>query len=106
MTEKKARKRANPQDYMPEAEEVARELSKAGSMDDFFGKEGIFARLFANTLEQMLEEELTDQLGYEPYEVKGKAQLREQPEWSLQQEGAHLRRGHPHPGAARPEWRL
>jgi putative transposase len=72
MTEKKARKRANPQDYMPEAEEVARELSKAESMDDFFGKEGIFARLFANTLEQMLEEELTDQLGYEPYEVKGR----------------------------------
>jgi hypothetical protein len=50
MTEKKARKRANPQDYMPEAEEVARELAKAESMDDFFGKEGIFARLFANTL--------------------------------------------------------
>ena len=72
MTEKKARKRANPQDYMPEAEEVARELAKAESMDDFFGKEGIFARLFATTLEQMLEEELTDQLGYEPYEAKGR----------------------------------
>jgi putative transposase len=72
MTEKKARKRANPQDYMPEAEEVVRELAKAESMDDFFGKEGIFARLFANTLEQMLEEELTDQLGYEPYEAKGR----------------------------------
>jgi len=57
---------------MPEAEEVARELAKAESMDDFFGKEGIFARLFANTLEQMLEEELTDQLGYEPYEAKGR----------------------------------
>jgi putative transposase len=72
MTEKKARKRANPQDYMPEAEEVARELGKAESMDDFFGKDGIFARLFASTLEQMLEEELTDQLGYEPYEAKGR----------------------------------
>jgi hypothetical protein len=58
MTEKKARKRANPQDYMPEAEEVVRELAKAELMDDFFGKEGIFARLFANTLEQMLEEAL------------------------------------------------
>jgi putative transposase len=72
MSEKKPRKRANPQDYMPEAEEVARELAKAESMDDFFGREGIFARLFANTLEQMLEEELTDHLGYEPYEAKGR----------------------------------
>jgi transposase-like protein len=41
-------------------------------MDDFFGKEGIFARLFAKTMEQMLEAELSDQLGYEPYEVKGR----------------------------------
>ena len=72
MMEKKPRKRANPQDYMPEAEEVARELAKAESMDDFFGKEGIFARLFADTLEQLLDEELTDQLGYEPYEAKGR----------------------------------
>jgi putative transposase len=72
MTETEPRKRANPQDYMPEAEEVARELAKAESMDDFFGRDGIFARLFANTLEQMLEEELTDHLGYEPYEAKGR----------------------------------
>ncbi len=41
-------------------------------MDDFFGKEGIFARLFATTLEQMLEGELTEQLGYEPYEAAGR----------------------------------
>lgn len=72
MTEKQARKRANPQDYMPEAEDVARELAQAETMDDFFGRDGIFARLFANTLEQMLEEELTDHLGYEPYEAKGR----------------------------------
>ena len=57
---------------MPSAEAVARELSSAKSMDDFFGKDGIFARLFANTLEQMLEAELTAHLGYEPYEAKGK----------------------------------
>jgi hypothetical protein len=38
---------------MPGAGEVARELATAKSMDDFFGKEGIFARLFAKTLEQM-----------------------------------------------------
>ena len=70
--EKRSRKRANPQDYMPDAETVAAELGKAQSMDDFFGKEGIFAKLFANTLEQMMEAELTDQLGYEPYEAKGR----------------------------------
>ena len=57
---------------MPGAEEVARELASAQSVDDFFGKDGIFARLFARTLEQMLEAELTAQLGYEPYEAKGR----------------------------------
>ena len=72
MTQKKSRKRANPQRYMPDAETVAAELSKAESMDDFFGKDGIFAKLFANTLEQMMEAELTDHLGYEPYEEKGR----------------------------------
>ncbi|MCK4976692.1 MAG: hypothetical protein KAS36_07155, partial [Anaerolineales bacterium] len=56
---------------IPNAEEVARELGKATSIDDFYGKEGIFARLFSETIEQMLEAELTDELGYEPYEAKG-----------------------------------
>jgi putative transposase len=59
------------QEIMPSAEKVQRELGTAKSMDDFFGKEGIFSRLFANTLEQMLEAELSEKLGYEPYEVKG-----------------------------------
>ena len=62
----------NIQDLMPSAEEVQRELSKAKSMDDFFGKEGIFARLFAHTIEQMLETEMSEQLGYERYEIKGR----------------------------------
>jgi transposase-like protein len=66
------RKRANPQEHMPDAEHVAAELAKAESMDDFFGKDGIFAKLFASTLESMMEEELTDHLGYEPYEAKGR----------------------------------
>lgn len=57
---------------LPNAEAVQRELASAKSMDDFFGKEGIFARLFASTLEQMLEAELTEHLGYEPYEAKGR----------------------------------
>ena len=73
MTPKKeSRKRANPQAYMPDAEIVAKELSTAESMDDFFGKDGIFARLFADTLEKMMEAELTEELGYEPYEAKGR----------------------------------
>jgi transposase-like protein len=62
----------NIQDFMPSTEEVQRELSKAKSMDDFFGKEGIFARLFAHTIEQILEAELSEHLGYEPYEAKGR----------------------------------
>jgi len=60
------------QEIMPSAEEVQKELRTAKSMDDFFGKEGIFARLFAKTMEQMLEAELSEELGYEPYEAKGR----------------------------------
>jgi transposase-like protein len=56
----------------PELEKIQEELAKAESMDDFFGREGIFARLFAHTLEQMLEAELSDHLGYERYEAVGR----------------------------------
>jgi putative transposase len=62
----------DPLSSMPSAEEVQKELSKAKSMDDFFGREGIFARLFSKTLEEMLKAELTEHLGYEPYEAKGR----------------------------------
>ena len=44
---------------MPAPETVLQELSSATSMDDFFGKDGIFARLFAKTMESMLEAEMT-----------------------------------------------
>lgn len=57
---------------MPSLERIQQELASAKSIDDFFGKEGIFARLFATTLEQMLEAELTAELGYERYEAKGR----------------------------------
>ena len=57
---------------MPSLERIQAELGSAKSIDDFFGKEGIFARLFATTIEQMLEAELTAQLGYERYEAKGR----------------------------------
>jgi transposase-like protein len=68
----KSKKGKEIQEIMPSAEEVQKELAKAKSMDDFFGKEGIFARLFANTIETMLETELSEELGYEPYEAKGR----------------------------------
>ena len=58
--------------YLPSVEEIQEELGRAESIDDFFGKEGIMARLFARTLEQMLEAELTAKLGYERYEAKGR----------------------------------
>jgi len=53
-------------------ERIQQELATAKSIDDFFGKEGIFARLFAGTLEHMLEAELTAHLGYQPYAVEGR----------------------------------
>jgi putative transposase len=57
---------------MPSVERVQQELSSATSLDDFFGKDGIFARLFADTLEQMLDAELTAHLGYAKHAVEGR----------------------------------
>jgi transposase-like protein len=57
---------------MPSAEAVQRELATATSIDDFFGGDGIIARLFAQTLEEMMAAELTESLGYERYEAKGR----------------------------------
>jgi hypothetical protein len=37
---------------LPSVEKVRQELGRAESIDDFFGKEGIFAKLFAETLER------------------------------------------------------
>jgi putative transposase len=59
-------------DQLPAVEKIQQELGKAKSIDDFFGKEGILARLSSATLETMLEAELTAQLGYERYEAKGR----------------------------------
>jgi putative transposase len=72
MTEKRNTKKEEIQRDMPRAEEVQRELAKATSIDDFYGKDGIFSRLFANTIEQMLEAELTEDLGYERYDSEGR----------------------------------
>lgn len=72
MREKKNKDEKDIQAHMPSAEEVARELGKATSIDDFYGKDGIFARLFSKTIEEMLEAELTSELGYERYEAEGR----------------------------------
>lgn len=72
MAQKKHTIDPNNKNQMPNPEDVARELGKATSIDDFYGKDGIFARLFSDTIEQMMEGELTENLGYEPYEASGR----------------------------------
>ncbi len=73
MTRKKSTKNKPPPPVgMPSTEEVVWELSKATSIDDFYGKDGIFSRLFAKTIEEMLEAELSAELGYERYASKGR----------------------------------
>jgi transposase-like protein len=57
---------------LPPLEIIQRELGSAKSMDDFFGKEGIFSRVFGKTLETLLEAELTEKLGYEKYATSGR----------------------------------
>lgn len=57
---------------MPSVERIQQELAGAKNLDDFFGKQGILARLFATTIEQMLEAELSAHLGYEPYAAEGR----------------------------------
>ena len=69
MTQKKNRKEPV---HLPSAEEIQSELSQVESIDDFFGKEGIFSKLFARTIEEMLEAELSEHLGYEKYEAQGR----------------------------------
>ena len=58
--------------HLPSLATIQQELGSAKSIDDFFGKHGIFARLFSETIETMLEAELTQHLGYERYEAKGR----------------------------------
>lgn len=72
MSDEKRKVQSKKRVEMPSVEKVQQELAKAENMDDFFGRDGIFAKLFANTLEQMLETELSDELGYEPYEASGR----------------------------------
>ena len=65
-------KRSSTVAPIPSLERIQQELGSATSSDDFFGKEGIFARLFAHTLEHMLDAELTTHLGYERHAAHGR----------------------------------
>ncbi|MEI7848858.1 MAG: hypothetical protein WCK35_23860 [Chloroflexota bacterium] len=47
--------RAMIEELMPSGQEVQTELAKVISMDDFFGREGIFARLLGKIIEHMLK---------------------------------------------------
>ena len=72
MTDEQNHRKRDVAEHLPSVEAIQRELGKAESIDDFFGKDGIFSRLFAEAMETMLEAELTNHLGYEPYEAKGR----------------------------------
>ena len=53
-------------------EQLKADLSKAKSYEDLMGKDGAIKKLLSNTLEQMLEAELTEHLGYEKHSPIGK----------------------------------
>src|SRR5215213_2090597 len=56
---------------LPSLERIQHELASATNLNDFFGKDGIFAHLFATTVEQMLEADRTYWLSawFEPINV-------------------------------------
>ena len=53
-------------------EQLKADLSKAKTYDDLMGKDGAIKKIIAQSLEQMLESELTEHLGYEKYSPIGK----------------------------------
>ncbi len=53
-------------------DQLKADLSKAKTYEDLMGKDGAIKKLLAGTLEQMLEAELTEHLGYEKYSPLGK----------------------------------
>lgn len=61
----------NFKQHLPSAEVIARQMAEVTSPDDFFGKDGVIARLFGKTMETMLEAEMADHLGYQKHESAG-----------------------------------
>lgn len=52
-------------------EQLKADLSKAKTYEDLMGKDGAIKKLIAKSLEQMLESELTEHLGYEKHSPEG-----------------------------------
>lgn len=53
-------------------EQLKADLSKAKTYEDLMGKDGAIKKLITTSLEQMLESELSEHLGYERYSPKGR----------------------------------
>lgn len=53
-------------------QQLKADLSEAKNYEDLMGKDGAIKKLISKTLEQMLEAELTEHLGYERYSPDGK----------------------------------
>ena len=53
-------------------EQLKADLKTAKTYDDLMGKDGAIKKLISSSLEQMLESELTEHLGYERYSPNGK----------------------------------
>jgi transposase-like protein len=53
-------------------EQLKADLAKAKNYEDLMGKEGAIKKLIAQSLEQMLESELTEYLGYEKHSSSGR----------------------------------
>jgi putative transposase len=53
-------------------EQLKADLSKAKNYEDLMGKDGAIKKLLAQSLEQMLESELTEHLGYEKHSPTGR----------------------------------
>jgi putative transposase len=52
-------------------QQLQEDLSKAKSYEDLMGKNGAIKKLLKNALEQMLETEMTEHLGYEKHSSEG-----------------------------------
>ena len=56
---------------VPSQEEINEAFSGFSNIEDFFGKQGIIAKLLGPTMEKALEAELTEHLGYEKHSKDG-----------------------------------
>lgn len=52
-------------------EQLQKDLANAKSYADLMGRDGVIKRLLKNSLEQLLESEMTEHLGYEKHSADG-----------------------------------